>query len=108
RRCSRSASWASSPTGWSSRCATSYSNGIARRPSVARIELREVAKTFTTRGGPLVALERVSLDIEDCQLVTIVGASGCGKSTLLNLVAGFETPTSGQVLVDGRPVSTPG
>jgi len=75
---------------------------------VARIELREVAKTFTTRGGPLVALERVSLDIEDCQLVTIVGASGCGKSTLLNLVAGFETATSGQVLVDGRPVTAPG
>jgi NitT/TauT family transport system ATP-binding protein len=75
---------------------------------VARIELREVAKTFNTRGGPFAALERVSLDIDDCRLVTIVGASGCGKSTLLNLLAGFEMPTSGQVLVDGQPVSGPG
>ncbi|MGQ0655039.1 MAG: ABC transporter ATP-binding protein [Betaproteobacteria bacterium] len=75
---------------------------------MARIELREAGKSFATRGSPLVALERVSLDIENCQLVTIVGASGCGKSTLLNLVAGFEMPSSGQVLVDGRPVTAPG
>lgn len=75
---------------------------------MARIEFHDVAKTFATRGGNLVALEKVALQVEDRQLVTIVGASGCGKSTLLNLVAGFDQPSSGRLLVDGKPVASPG
>jgi NitT/TauT family transport system ATP-binding protein len=75
---------------------------------VANIEFRDVIKSFQSRGSQVLALDRVALSIEDCHFVTIVGASGCGKSTLLNLVAGFDTPSAGQVLVDGRPVSGPG
>ena len=75
---------------------------------MASIEFRDVIKSFQSRGSQVLALDRVALSIEDCHFVTIVGASGCGKSTLLNLVAGFDTPSSGQVLVDGRPVSGPG
>ena len=75
---------------------------------MARIELHDVAKTFASRRGEVVALQKVDVQIEDRELVTIVGASGCGKSTLLNLVAGFDRPTSGKLLVGGREVTTPG
>ena len=75
---------------------------------MARIELRSVSKTFETRSGDVNALASVSIDVADAEFVTIVGASGCGKSTLLNLVAGFEAPSSGNVLSDGVPIGGPG
>jgi ABC-type nitrate/sulfonate/bicarbonate transport system ATPase subunit len=75
---------------------------------MARIELRNVTKTFTGRSGPVQALAGVSLDIADAEFITVVGASGCGKSTVLNMLAGFEQASSGQVLTDGEPVTGPG
>jgi ABC-type nitrate/sulfonate/bicarbonate transport system ATPase subunit len=56
----------------------------------------------------VTALDKVDLSVRDKELVTLVGASGCGKSTLLNLIAGFEKPSHGQVLVDDRSVTGPG
>jgi ABC-type nitrate/sulfonate/bicarbonate transport system ATPase subunit len=56
----------------------------------------------------MMALADINLEIADQQFITIVGASGCGKSTLLNLVAGFDTATSGDITVDGAPVAGPG
>jgi ABC-type nitrate/sulfonate/bicarbonate transport system ATPase subunit len=56
----------------------------------------------------VTALADINLEIADQQFITIVGASGCGKSTLLNLVAGFDTATSGEITVDGAPVAGPG
>jgi ABC-type nitrate/sulfonate/bicarbonate transport system ATPase subunit len=67
-----------------------------------------VTKRFETGDSAVTALEDVSLAVQDREIVTLVGASGCGKSTLLNLVAGFEMPTAGQVLVDGRSIMGPG
>jgi NitT/TauT family transport system ATP-binding protein len=75
---------------------------------VAKISLASVTKRFETGGSVVTALDDVSLAVQDREIVTLVGASGCGKSTLLNLIAGFETPTSGQVLVDGHSVKGPG
>ncbi len=71
------------------------------------IELTGVTKIF---GGakPVKALDDVTLTVEQGQFVAIVGPSGCGKSTILNLVAGFEEPTAGSVLVNGAPVAGPG
>jgi NitT/TauT family transport system ATP-binding protein len=75
---------------------------------VARISLRHVGKTFASRHGDVAALAGINLDIVDQEFVSIVGASGCGKSTLLNLLAGFDTATSGEITVDGAPVAGPG
>ncbi|WP_037319527.1 ABC transporter ATP-binding protein [Amycolatopsis orientalis] len=70
----------------------------------AKISLRSVTKTF----GDLTALDDVSLDIEDGTFLSLVGPSGSGKSTLLDLLGGLASPTSGEVLIDGRPVTGPG
>jgi putative spermidine/putrescine transport system ATP-binding protein len=59
---------------------------------------------ITKRYGAYTALHPISLDIPAGQLVAIVGPSGCGKSTLLRLLAGFITPHSGRILVDGQPI----
>ena len=62
----------------------------------------------TTTGEPLVALDNIRLQVKPGEFLCIVGPSGCGKSTLLHLIAGLQPPTSGRVLVDGRPVQGPG
>jgi NitT/TauT family transport system ATP-binding protein len=74
-----------------------------------RLSFEGVRKDFAVRGeGTLTALADLTLDVAPGELVTVVGPSGCGKSTLLDLVAGLSTPTSGQILLDGRPVTGPG
>lgn len=75
---------------------------------MAKIDINRIGKSFPTATGVVVALTDVSLVIRDKELVTLVGASGCGKSTLLNLIAGFENPTTGSLLVDGLPIKGPG
>jgi NitT/TauT family transport system ATP-binding protein len=75
---------------------------------VGRISIASVTKRFETGDSVVTALENINLAVQDREIVTLVGASGCGKSTLLNLIAGFEIPTVGQVLVDGRPIKGPG
>jgi ABC-type nitrate/sulfonate/bicarbonate transport system ATPase subunit len=75
---------------------------------VGRINLASVTKTFETGDYAVTALDDIDLAVQDKEIVTLVGASGCGKSTLLNLIAGFETPTLGQILVDGQPIKGPG
>jgi len=74
----------------------------------AKIRFDNVGKTFTSRGSAVTALEGISLDVHSGEFLVIVGPSGCGKSTLLDLLAGLARPTSGQVLVDGVPVTGPG
>ena len=59
-------------------------------------------------GPPTQALARTDLSVEDNDFIAILGPSGCGKSTLLRIVAGLERPTTGRVLLDGRPVIGPG
>ena len=75
----------------------------------ATVELRNVAKTFIDRkrGRETVALSDVSMTIDKSEFACILGPSGCGKSTILNLVAGFEQPNAGAVLIDGHPITAP-
>src|SRR5690242_11831532 len=70
----------------------------------AKISVRSVGKEFPG----LTALADVSFDVHSGQFLVIVGPSGCGKSTLLDLLGGLSRPTSGEILVDGRPVTGPG
>ncbi len=73
-----------------------------------KLVVEGVSKWFRTRRAAVHALDNVSLNIHEGEFVCIVGPSGCGKSTLLNIIAGLETPDSGQVLADGKPVMGPG
>ncbi|MGD9917320.1 MAG: ABC transporter ATP-binding protein [Paenirhodobacter sp.] len=71
-------------------------------PAVAPfLQIRNVTKRF----GSYTAVNDVSLDIYRGELFCLLGGSGCGKSTLLRMLAGFETPTSGQILIDGEDMS---
>jgi NitT/TauT family transport system ATP-binding protein len=71
------------------------------------ISLRNVGKVFATSSGNVEAIRDVSIDVSRNEFVTIVGQSGCGKSTLLRLVAGLTPPSSGEIHLDGKPVTGP-
>jgi len=70
-----------------------------------KIQIDNITKVYD---NGMVALDRVSLGIEEGTFISLLGPSGCGKSTLLNMIAGFVSKTSGQVCVDGREVDCPG
>jgi len=76
--------------------------------SDAKIRIRGVGKTFVNEQREVQALQSIDLDIQPNEFVTFVGASGCGKSTLLRIVAGLESPSRGEILLDGKPIDGPG
>lgn len=71
------------------------------------VELSGLWKEFNKRGRRVEALQAIDFAVEENEFAAILGPSGCGKSTLLNMVAGFDTPTRGRVLVHGTPVGGP-
>jgi spermidine/putrescine ABC transporter ATP-binding subunit len=62
-------------------------------------------ENVTKRYGKVVAVDDVSLSIEEGEFFALLGPSGCGKTTLLRMLAGFETPTEGRILIDGEDIS---
>ncbi|ADG81385.1 ABC transporter ATP-binding protein [Thermincola potens] len=76
--------------------------------AVNHLEIKNVTKAYVNRQQQIVALDKVSFEIDEGELFCILGPSGCGKSTLLRCIAGFEQVTEGEILVGGRPVDKPG
>jgi putative ABC transport system ATP-binding protein len=74
-------------------------------PGAPALRLLHVSKSFGGQGAQVTALDDVSLEVPAGQRVAVVGVSGSGKSTLLHLVAGLETPSAGEVCVDGQPLA---
>jgi NitT/TauT family transport system ATP-binding protein len=74
----------------------------------SKLAIEDVSKSFQTGTGNVLALDHVSLQVNEGEFVCLVGPSGCGKTTLLNIIAGLEKPDSGLVLADGKPVTGPG
>jgi NitT/TauT family transport system ATP-binding protein len=73
-----------------------------------KIAIEAVRKEFGTGPATFLALEDLTLDVRAGEFLTIVGPSGSGKTTVLNMLAGLEEPTSGRMLLDGRPITGPG
>ncbi|MFC5651868.1 ABC transporter ATP-binding protein [Paenibacillus solisilvae] len=82
----------------------------------AKISIQNVQKSFRVKRNlghlkedsqPVSALQDINLDVQQGEFMVIVGPSGCGKSTLLDLLAGLTKPNSGQILLDGKPITGP-
>ena len=72
------------------------------------LEIQGVKQFFGTKGAQVQALSTINLVIEPGQFVCLAGPSGCGKTTLLRLVAGFMTPSEGQITIEGKAIKGPG
>ena len=74
----------------------------------SEISVNNVSKSYGAEGFAKQVVQNCSFTIERGKLTVMIGPSGCGKSTLIRLLAGFERPTAGTVIVDGKPVTGPG
>jgi NitT/TauT family transport system ATP-binding protein len=74
----------------------------------ARIVFDHVSVEFPSKSGPMKVVDDVSYEIRDREFLSVIGPSGCGKTTMMNMAAGFVRPTSGNVLLDGKPITGPG
>ncbi|MEI8292779.1 MAG: ABC transporter ATP-binding protein [bacterium] len=79
---------------------------LKARPVI--LDVRDLSKEFIADGAKHHALDRISFQVFRREFLSVLGPSGCGKSTLIRIVAGLDTPTSGQILLDGKPVAGPG
>jgi putative ABC transport system ATP-binding protein len=74
--------------------------------AAALIAARQLGKTYWLGGQPLQALSDVTFEVQPGEFVAIMGPSGSGKSTLMNLIGALDTPSSGQLAIDGREVGS--
>jgi NitT/TauT family transport system ATP-binding protein len=72
------------------------------------LEVKDLGKTFDSAQGQTVALRNINFKTHRREFVCVIGPSGCGKSTLIRILAGLESHTTGEVLLDGKPVDGPG
>jgi NitT/TauT family transport system ATP-binding protein len=76
--------------------------------NMTKLQAKNIVKHFEHNGKSMLALDNVNLNVEEGDFICIVGPSGCGKSTFLNIVAGLEKPDSGEILLNGKPISVTG
>ena len=69
------------------------------------LELRDICRTYVKDNETFAAVDHVNLTIQPGEFLTFLGPSGCGKTTTLRMIAGFETPTSGEIIVDGADIT---
>ena len=75
----------------------------------AKLAVHDLVKTRRSTSGTVVtAVDRVTFDVHVGEFVCLLGPSGCGKTSILNVLAGLDEPTSGEALLDGRPIAGPG
>ena len=79
---------------------------LKQRPVL--LEVKNLYKEFESRDGTVTALQDINFQTHRREFVCVIGPSGCGKSTLIRILAGLESPTRGQMLLDGREVHGPG
>lgn len=71
------------------------------------VSIKDANLVYNSEHGQVIALKDANLDIRKGEFICVLGPSGCGKSTLLNIIAGFHKPTSGEALMDGKPIDGP-
>lgn len=75
----------------------------------SNLRMDQISMTFELPNGDSIeALKNISLDLAEGEIISVLGPSGCGKTTLLNIIAGFLSPTSGQVTLNNKQVTGPG
>lgn len=72
------------------------------------LEIKALSVNYAAKAGLIQALAPVDLTCRDGDFLVALGASGCGKTTLLNCIAGFLPPSTGQIFLDGQPITGPG
>ncbi len=78
---------------------------VPEKPERNAIEVRKVSKIFGSGDAQFAALDRVSVEIGENEFFTLLGPSGCGKTTLLRLIAGFDFPNEGEILLYGDDIA---
>lgn len=73
---------------------------------MAVLEVKDLVKVYGDGESRVIALDHVSFSVEKGEFVAIIGASGSGKSTLMNMIGGIDNPTSGEVIIDGKSISS--
>jgi len=81
---------------------------LLNEASYPLLRFEQLGKVYATQQGPYPVLENINLEVAKGEFVCVIGHSGCGKSTLLNMVSGFATPSTGRVLLEGKPITKPG
>ena len=74
----------------------------------SKLSIKGLTKTYNGHKRPVQALDEINFDVRPGEFVVFVGPSGCGKSTLLSLIAGFDSPSTGSIMLDGKPIARPG
>lgn len=81
-------------------------DGTTSRNRPRLIELRGVSRRYEVGAGEVVALDGIDINVDAGEFVVILGPSGSGKTTLLNMIGALDTPSSGEILIDGRSIAS--